>query len=41
MIDKIREILDHADKDEFVKFRTILFLRDHGKSIDLDKFLRV
>ncbi len=41
MIDKIREILDHADKDEFVKFRTIIFLRDHGKNIDVYKFLRI
>ena len=41
MIDKIREILENADKDEFVKFRTVIFLRDHGKSIDLDKFLQI
>jgi len=41
MIDKIRDILDNSDTDEFVKFKTIIFLRDHGKSIDLDKFLRV
>lgn len=41
MIDKIRDILDNADSDEFVKFKTVLFLRDHGKSIDIDKFLRV
>ncbi len=41
MIDKIRDILDNADADEFVKFKTVLFLRDHGKSIDIDKFLRV
>ncbi len=41
MIDKIRDILDNADEDEFVKFKTVIFLRDHGKSIDIDKFLRV
>jgi len=41
MIDKIRDILENADADEFVKFKTVLFLRDHGKSIDIDKFLRV
>lgn len=41
MIDKIREILDNSDSDEFVKFKTVIFLRDHGKSIDIDKFLRV
>ena len=40
MIDKIREILVNSDPDEFVKFKTILFLRDNGKSIDIDKFLR-
>ena len=41
MIDKIKEILDNSDPDEFVKFKTVIFLRDHGKSIDIDKFLRV
>lgn len=41
MIDKIRDILANSDKDEFVKFKTVLFLRDNGKSIDIDKFLRV
>lgn len=40
MIDKIRDILDNSDNDEFVKFKTVLFLRDHGKSIDIDTFLR-
>lgn len=40
MIDKIRDILDNSDNDEFVKFKTLLFLRDHGKSIDIDTFLR-
>lgn len=41
MIDKIRDILENSDRDEFVKFKTVLFLRDNGKSIDIDKFLRV
>ena len=41
MIDKIRDILDNSDSDEFVKFKTVIFLRDHGKSIEIDKFLRV
>jgi hypothetical protein len=41
MIDKIRDILENSDRDEFVKFKTLLFLRDNGKSIDIDKFLRV
>lgn len=39
MIDKIKDILANSDPDEFVKFKTIIFLRDHGKSIDIDKFL--
>ena len=41
MIDKIRELLLNSDPDEFVKFKTIMFLRDNGKSIDIDKFIRV
>lgn len=40
MIDKIRDILDNSDEDEFVKFKTLLFLRDHGKNIDSGIFLR-
>jgi hypothetical protein len=41
ILDKIREILDGSDEDEFVKWKTILFLRDHGKSVDSGLFLRV
>lgn len=41
MIHKIKEILENSDADEFVKFRTVIFLRDHGKSIDIDKFLAI
>jgi hypothetical protein len=41
MIDKVREILDNSDEDEFLKFKTLLFLRDHGKTIDTIKFLKV
>lgn len=41
MLDKIREILDSSDEDEFVKWKTILFLRDHGKNVDSGLFLRV
>jgi hypothetical protein len=40
MIDKIREILDNSDEDEFVKFKTLIFLRDHGKNVDSGIFLR-
>lgn len=41
MIDKIRDLLLNSDPEDFVKFKTIMFLRDHGKSIDIDKFLRL
>jgi len=41
MIDKVREILDNSDEDEFLKFKTLLFLRDHGRNIDTIKFLKV
>lgn len=41
MIDKIKEILVNSDVDEFVKFKTVIFLRDNGKSIDIDKFLSI
>jgi len=40
MIDKIREILDNSDEDEFRKFKTLLFLRDNGKNVDSGIFLR-
>ena len=39
MIDRIREILLNSEPEDFVKFKTLLFLRDNGKSIDIDKFL--
>ncbi len=41
MIDKIREILENSDEDEFVKWKTILFLRDNGKNVDSGLFLRI
>ncbi|MDX1809471.1 MAG: fatty-acid--CoA ligase [Sulfurospirillaceae bacterium] len=41
MIDKVREILDNSDEEDFLKFKTLLFLRDHGKNIDTVKFLKV
>lgn len=41
MIDKIRDILENSDEDEFVKWKTILFLRDHGKNVDSGIFLRI
>jgi len=41
MIDKIRELLIHSDAEEFVNFKTLMFLRDNGKNIDIEKFLHV
>jgi len=41
MIDKIREILANSDREDFEKFKIVLFLRDNGKTIDIDKFLRI
>jgi len=40
MIDKIRDILENSDEDEFRKFKTLIFLRDHGKNVDSGIFLR-
>ena len=40
MIDKVREILDNSGEEDFLKFKTLLFLRDHGKNIDTIKYLR-
>jgi len=41
MIEKIRDILDNSEEDEFIKFKTLLFLRDNGKHIDSGMFLSV
>jgi len=41
MIDKVREILENSDEDEFEKWKTILFLRDHGKNVNSGLFLRI
>lgn len=40
MIDKIRDILDNSDEDEFTQFKTLLFLRDNGKNVHPGMFLR-
>jgi len=40
MIDKIRDILENSDENEYRKFKTLLFLRDHGKNVDSGIFLR-
>jgi len=41
MIDKIRDILENSDEEDFVKWKTILFLRDNGKNVDSGLFLRI
>jgi len=41
MLDKLRDILDNSEEEEFVKWKTILFLRDHGKNVDSELFLRI
>ena len=41
MIDKVRDILENSDKEEFEKWKTILFLRDHGKNVNSGLFLRI
>lgn len=41
MLDKLRDILDNSEEEEFVKWKTILFLRDHGKNVDSGLFLRI
>lgn len=41
MIDKMRDILDNSEDNEFIKFKTLLFLRDHGKNVNSELFLRV
>ena len=39
MIDKIREIVESTTEDEYVKFKKLLFLRDSGKTFDIDIFI--
>ena len=39
MIDKVRDILENSDDEEFEKWKTILFLRDHGKNVNSGLFL--
>jgi len=41
MIDKVRDILENSDEEEFEKWKTILFLRDHGKNVNSGLFLRI
>ncbi|MBE0494902.1 MAG: fatty-acid--CoA ligase [Campylobacterales bacterium] len=39
MIDRVREVLENSDKDDLVKFKLLLFLRDHGKHCDTSLFV--
>ncbi len=41
MIDKVRGILEDSEEEDFLKFKTLLFLRDHGRNINTIKFLKV
>ncbi len=40
MIDQVRDILENSEEEDFLKFKTLLFLRDHGKNIDTIKYLK-
>lgn len=39
MIDKARDILDNSSKDEHIKFKHLLFLKDSGRNFDIDLFI--
>lgn len=39
MIDKARDLLDNSSKDEHIKFKHLLFLKDSGRSFDIDLFI--
>jgi hypothetical protein len=39
MIDEAREYLDNSAKDENIKFKHLLFLKDNGKSFDIELFV--
>jgi hypothetical protein len=41
MIDKMREILENSEENEFIKFKTLLFLRDNGRNVNSDLLLGV
>lgn len=40
MIEKMEEILDSSEEKEYQQFKTLLFLREHGKNVDSGIFLR-
>jgi hypothetical protein len=39
LIDKARDYLDNSAKDEYTKFKHLLFLKDSGKNFDIDLFV--
>ena len=39
MIDKARDLLENSSKDEHIKFKHLLFLKDSGRNFDIDLFI--
>ncbi len=39
MMDKAREILVHSNEDEYLIYKYMLFLKDHGQNFDTDLFI--
>jgi len=39
LIDKARDYLDNSGKDEYVKYKHLLFLKDSGKNFDINMFI--
>jgi len=39
MIDKARDFLDNSGKQEYTKYKHLLFLKDSGKNFDIDMFI--
>ncbi len=39
MIDKARDFLDNSSKQEYTKYKYLLFLKDNGKNFDIDMFV--
>lgn len=39
MIDKVRDFLDNSGKQEYTKYKHLLFLKDNGKNFDIDMFI--
>jgi len=39
LIDKARDYLDNSTKNEYIKFKHLLFLKDSGKNFDIDMFV--